>query len=559
MNQTTGVLAIDADAQRLKRSLGINLGIVIAYFLAAKLGLEFAVVGSTVTLVWPPSGIALVALLTFGPRVAPSVFVGAFLANMWNELGGQYALLIALGNTLEGLASMYLLGRLADFRHDLTRRRDVFALMAIAGLACTMIAASAGALTLVLAGVTDWAGWLAVWVTWWLGDMMGVLVVAPALLVCINHPWRKPTAEMLAEWVALLVAVGFMSYVIFGTTELAGHGYYPSALSVFPFVIWGALRLGHWGAVSVIGVVSVVAVLGTAQGTGPFAVSSNVDSLIGWCAFTNVMAVTGLLLATFRAEQQKDRAALLQAQDELEQRVAERTEALAGAIQELSSQIARRLRLESDLISISERQQKAFGQELHDGLGQHLTSLAFFAATLHQTLQRQGVNESRLAERIVLMLNEAIRMTRDISRGLYPAELETLGLDGALRLLLERTALVSGVNCRYLNELPQLQLTQQVVINLYRFAQEAMNNAVKHSRAKNLVLELCEDEGCLVLSVTDDGIGIAEIQGEHALGIGLHSLHHRADLLGGSFEIGNGDAGGCRVALRHPKLPRVAE
>ena len=530
----------------------LNAFISLTYFFAAQLGLSMAVVGNTVTLVWPPSGIALVAVLTLGNRIIPGILIGAFLSNAWTGLAPQYAAAIAIGNTLEAFAGGWFLMRYAKFRNNLERRSDILALIIIAGLFSTMIAATTGASTLAISGISDWQDWNAVWVKWWLGDMMGVLVFAPALLVCITHPWHKPSLPQVFELTGLVIAVSTMSYLIFGTLELAGRGYYPSALAVFPFVIWGALRFAHWGTVTVIAIVSVIAIIGTTQGAGPFAQPSTVDSLVGWCAFTNVMAVTGLLLAAFKAEQTSFQKALVQAHHELEERVVERTEDLARVIQELSQQIVERRRLETHLISISERHQRSLGQELHDGLGQHLTSLAFFGASLQKSLMPHDGREHQLAARIVEMVNDAIKMTRDISRGLYPVELESQGLRGALRQLLERTQTGSGIDCHYENDLVQYPISPKVAINLYRFAQEAINNAVKHSKAKNLTLELHEDEDNIVLSIIDDGIGISDHERNASTGVGLHSLRYRADAAGGHFSISNRKSGGCQVTLRFP-------
>ena len=122
-----------------------------------------------------------------------------------------------------------------------------------------------------------------------------MLVVAPLLLVWLTHPRPAFSALKTVEAVSLFATLLLVSYMIFATPELAGHGYYPAALAVFPFVIWGALRFDHWGATLVTGVISVLAIWGTTQGTGPFAVGSPVDSLVGWCLFVNVVAVTGLL------------------------------------------------------------------------------------------------------------------------------------------------------------------------------------------------------------------------------------------------------------------------
>ena len=528
------------------------IGVALLYFAAAQAGLMFAVVGSTVTLVWPPSGIALVAILIFGYRMAFGIALGAFLANAWTGLPILLAASIAIGNVLAALAGAFLLQRWARFHNTLNRRRDVFALIILAAIGSTTISALVGAATLTLGGIVPFGEYASVWLKWWLGDMMGVLVVAPLLLVWLTHPRPVFSALKTVEAVSLFATLLFVSYMIFATPELAGHGYYPAALAVFPFVIWGALRFDHWGATLVTGVISVLAIWGTTQGTGPFAVGSPVDSLVGWCLFVNVVAVTGLLLGAASAEQHRARAEIKSAHDELEQRVRERTEALAKTNADLEQEMAERERLEAALIQVSEAQQKSIGRELHDGLGQHLTSIAFFGAALQQKLDEQARPEAEAAQKIVELVNQSIDMTRRVARGLYPAALEFQGLAAALEQLADNTQALKGVSC-VLRADPDARVSDPLVaINLYRVAQEAVNNAVKHSQARHLQIDLARVNGNHRLSISDDGVGLDPERIKQAQGLGMHGLRVRARLLGGRLEIERNTQGGTTVAVIYP-------
>lgn len=528
------------------------IGVALLYFAAAQAGLMFAVVGSTVTLVWPPSGIALVAILVFGYRIAFGIALGAFLANAWTGLPILLAAGIAIGNVLEALAGAFLLKRLARFRNTLDRRRDVFALIILAAIGSTTISAFVGVVTLALGGIVSFGEYTSVWLKWWLGDMMGVLVVAPPLLVWFAHPRPVLSSMKTVEAVGLFATLLVVSYMIFATPELAGHGYYSAALAVFPFVIWGALRFDHWGATLVTGVISVLAIWGTTQGTGPFAVGSPVDSLVGWCLFVNVVAVTGLLLAASSAEQRRAQAEIKSAHDELEQRVRERTEELAKTNAGLEQEMAERQRLEAALIQVSEAQQKSIGRELHDGLGQHLTSIAFFGATLQQKLHDRAQPEADAAQRIVEMVNQSIDMTRRVARGLYPAGLEFQGLSVALEQLADNTRALKGISC-VLRADPDARVRDPLAaINLYRVAQEAINNAIKHSQARHLRIDLACVNGNYRLSVSDDGIGFDPERVEQGRGLGMHSLRARASQLGGSLEMERNTQGGTTVAVIYP-------
>ena len=525
-------------------------GVALLYFAAAQAGLMFAVVGSTVTLVWPPSGIALVAILIFGYRMAFGIALGAFLANAWTGLPILLAAGIAIGNVLAALAGAFLLQRLARFRNTLDRRRDVFALIILAAVCSTTLSAFVGVATLSLGGLVSFGDYASVWLMWWLGDMMGVLVVAPPLLVWLTHPRPVLSTLKTVEAVGLFATLVVVSYMIFATPELAGHGYYPAALAVFPFVIWGALRFDYWGAILVTGAISVLAIWGTTQGTGPFAVGSPVDSLVGWCLFVNVVAVTGLLLAASSAEERRAQAEIKSAHDELEQRVRERTEELAQTNAGLEQEMAERQRLEAALTQVSEAQQKSIGRELHDGLGQHLTSIAFFGATLQSKLDDRAQPEAVAAQRIVELVNQSIDMTRRIARGLYPAALEFQGLSTALDELADNTRALKGISC-VLRADPDARVRDPLAaINLYRVAQEAINNAIKHSQARHLRIDLACVNGNHRLSVSDDGIGFDPERVEQ--GLGMHSLRARASLLGGFLEIERNTQGGTTVAIIYP-------
>jgi integral membrane sensor domain MASE1 len=335
-------------------------GVALVYFLSARAGLEFAVVGQTVTLVWPPSGVALGAILVFGYRMSAGVFAGAFLVNILTDVSGLVAIGIAAGNTLEALVGSFAL-RIARFRPGFERRRDVFAFIILAATLATMLSASIGVLALMLGGEVADSALAGAWLTWWLGDMMGVLVVAPLLLLGFSQPHPQLGLRQGVEAVALLVGLLAVGYKIFLVPELSGQGGLAAALAMLPFVIWGALRFSLWGASLVTLMFSVLAIWGTTQGNGPFAFGSPQESLLHWCAFTNLLAITGLLLAASSAEEQRGRRALQEAHGRLERRVLERTAELARINAGQEQEMEERKRLESALIQADERQQRTLG------------------------------------------------------------------------------------------------------------------------------------------------------------------------------------------------------
>jgi integral membrane sensor domain MASE1 len=260
----------------------------LAYFGAAKLGLELAFATPNVTAIWPPAGIALAALVLGGPRLWPGVALGAFLANVTTDVPLYTTLGITLGNTLEALAGSWLLRR-AGFRPSLPRLADAFMLVTLAGAVATAIAATIG-VTSLWAGDEISAGVGSVWRVWWLGDMGGILLVAPFLLVLATHrPFRDLPGRAL-EALALLASLVVVGVLVFN--HEAGL-----VFLLFPFLIWAALRFWQPGATAAALVVAVIAVSYTTAGSGPFVEPSEDDSLLLAQLFAGVSGLTAIVLA----------------------------------------------------------------------------------------------------------------------------------------------------------------------------------------------------------------------------------------------------------------------
>src|SRR3954451_276808 len=197
---------------RTRSGYALRLALVTgAYLGAGKLGLHYAFAANSVTAVWAPTGIALAAILLGGRRMWPAVAVGALLTNIGTGVPAVTVLGITLGNTLEALAGAWLVQRVPGFDPSLRRVRDVLALAALGAGASTMISATIGVSSLLLGDATTWADVPSLWRTWWLGDMGGDLIVAPALLVAVTHFRLERPPGRLTEGVVLAAAVGGLS------------------------------------------------------------------------------------------------------------------------------------------------------------------------------------------------------------------------------------------------------------------------------------------------------------------------------------------------------------
>ncbi len=276
----------------------VPLGVAVLYVAAAKLGLALAYQAQQVTAVWPPTGLALAAVLRLRGRAVPGVLLGAFFANatagepLWVAAG------IAVGNTLEALAAVALLSR-AGFDGRLARLRDAVALLAAMAVA-PVVSASIGVACLGAGGVQPVSSLRDLWSVWWLGDALGGLVFAPLLLVWSDKEPLPRRRGIAIEGALLLAGLLVASTFVFRQLSRA-----PAEYAVFPFLIWAALRFGPAGTVTASALVNAAAVWGTLMGFGPFAGAGPESGLVLLQIFMGVAATTGLLLGAVTAQDRR--------------------------------------------------------------------------------------------------------------------------------------------------------------------------------------------------------------------------------------------------------------
>jgi PAS domain S-box-containing protein len=247
--------------------------------------------------------------------------------------------------------------------------------------------------------------------------------------------------------------------------------------------------------------------------------------------------------------------ALIQANNALDQRVRERTAELHEANRELSAEIAERTRLEREIIRISEREQRRIGQDLHDGLCQELTAITLITRALSTRMGRRGAAETQRVNDVAHLLNDSISRCRDIARGLHPVEMDADGLMVALNDLATRTR--KSVACSFQCKEPILMPESDMALNLYRIAQEAVNNAVKYSGATRIIISLGRDGAALRLSIADDGRGIpassTRPRAKQLGGMGLHIMRYRARTMGATLRIQDRQPHGAEVLCLLPR------
>ena len=213
--------------------------------------------------------------------------------------------------------------------------------------------------------------------------------------------------------------------------------------------------------------------------------------------------------------------------------------------------VTERKRLEKQLLSIIERERRRIGQELHDSIGQQLTGIEFMTEVLEQKLSSKSLTEASYAAKITSLVSQTTGQARDLAKGLDPLDLDASNLLPALEALAVTTEQLFGSSCKFRCDKPVPINDTSLAINLYRIAQEAITNAIRHGKAKNILVELVSNTYGSILTVKSDGLDFPEVQAKNK-GMGLKIMDYRAGIIDGSLNIRKGADGGTIVACVFP-------
>lgn len=328
-----------------------------------------------------------------------------------------------------------------------------------------------------------------------------------------------PVWLQLALVLLLLSLVGLLDWI--SGSELSMLTFYLMPISLATW--WLGFHSGLVVSIASIGVWTATNFEpGQPHASQPFLIVWN--SLIALAAFVIVTWLLHLLKASIH---------------KLEERVEERTRAL-------QMEMIQRQRLEQELIDLSEREQERIGHDLHDSLCQHLAAMVLAAGTLEQSLP-----ESAHAARLAQMIQKALEKTRQIARGLYPLDLQEGGLCGALESLAVEIEDNFRVEVRVYAPL-EPELDSESKLHLYRIAQEAISNAIRHGRAPVIELRLEVEPGEFLFKISDQGLGFStqwEALQENG-GLGLRIMEHRTRLIGADFHVEKPGSGGCAIIIQ---------
>jgi signal transduction histidine kinase len=510
------------DAQRA-------LTIAVLYVVVAKLGLMMDAVSGFATLVWPPTGLSLAALVLLGPHVWPGVMLGAFVVNAWTGAPPLVAFGMALGNTVEGVVGAYALRRFPSFSPRLERLRDTLALIVIAALGSTTLSATIGVGCLWLGGVITSAAAGDTWRAWWLGDVIGDLVVAPFLLTMLatlvaRPPERSKARAMRASRRVELAVLGAMLtftalFIFLGPVGSASTPF-RQAYFLFPLLIWAALRFGPRGAAAATFAVSVAAIAGTAAGAGPFVKERLSQSLLFLQTFMAFVAVTMLVLGAVSAERR--------------QALALRDTLISLASHELRTPLTA-LQLQVQL------------------LAQGLRELAPADADAAQRLSDDAATAERYVKRMVRLVDELLDVSR-ITAGRLQLDPEEVDLGALVREVVDRSPQQhrSKITLEEAGTGPIVGLwdrmrVEQIVTNL-------ISNATKYGDGKPVQVTVERQAKAARLVVKDHGVGIAREDqariferfergtvdsrsGVGGFGLGLWIVRQVVEALGGSVQL----------------------
>jgi len=517
--------------------------VALAYWFAAQLSLKLALIHGQVTPIWPPTGIALVAILVFGRQVWPSIFLAALAVNLPIGPSPLGAVFIAAGNTLAPLAASVFLNR-AGFRIELDRLRDAAAIVVGALLAMT-VSATVGSSVLVLSGAVSLDGFWPTWAVWWTGDAMGVLLVAPFLLSFLpNVHAPKLTPYKALELVGLLLGIGVLTFVLFQNRLRLEY-------LVFPLIMFAAWRFHLRGAAPAAMIASGVAISSAVQGTGPFGTENLIQKMITLQIFNVSVALTSLVLAAF-----------------VEAR--ERTEEVT--------------RLYVSANAASQTKSAFLNNAAHD-LQAPLTVLAGYLSLLSEGLVGHPPEawkaplgilaaKTREMERIVDDLLTASRLEVITPR----VEHEVLDLRGVVTEAVERgrpraDLLNAEVDVKLPDDPVPVDADRQ---KLGRVLDDLINNALTYTvRTPRLRIELSTRSQRAIVRIEDNGVGIPEDDRERVfdrlyrvadsqvsvpgLGLGLYISRQLAESYGGSLVVESSTPGaGSVFALALPLSPTMS-
>jgi len=512
---------------------GDLVAIGVIYFVLAKGGLALASVHPSATPIWPPTGLALAAVLLWGYRTWPAIFIAAVIANATTAGSVATAIAIATGNTLEAVVGAYLVNRWSRGRHTFSRPNSVAKFALICIVIATPISASIGLTSLATAGYIDRTNFTDAWVTWWLGDVTGALVIAPVIVLWASSNDHAFNRDDCLETVGVLATAAAVGLIAFSPLIEQTPGRDPLGfLAILP-MLWAALRRGPRDTATVALVLAGITVWGTLTGGGPFTTANLNVSFLLVLMFLISITVPSLLLSADVEVRKRGEKRLRRAQVELERKVAERTQEL-----ELANAAKSRF----------------LAMASHD-LRQPLHALGLFIAQLRMPLrsgERTRTIELVDATRKEMdeMLNSLLDMSKLDAGILIPtiAEFPIARLLQKIETTFDQATRETGLRLRVRRSdawvRSDAMLLERILLNL-------VSNAVRYTLRGGIIVGCRRRGQMLRIEVWDSGPGIPEDQKQNIFGE-FFQLAARDRNRYGSMGLGLAIVDRLRLLLNHP-------
>lgn len=509
------------------------VAIGVIYFALAKGGLALASIHPNATPIWPPTGVALAAVLLWGYRIWPAIFTAAVIANATTAGSVATAIAIATGNSLEAVVGAYLINRWASGCNTFSRPNSVAKFALICIVIATPISASIGLTSLAAAGYIDRTNFVNAWVTWWLGDVTGALVITPVIVLWASshdHAFNRNEFLETVGVLATAAVVGLIAYspLIEQTPSRDPLGF----LAILP-MLWAALRRGPRDTATVALVLAGITIWGTLTGGGPFTAADLNVSFLLVLMFLISITVPSLLLSADVEVRKKGEESLRRAQIELERKVAERTQEL-----ELANAAKSRF----------------LAMASHD-LRQPLHALGLFVAQLRTPLrsgERTRTIELVDATRKEMdeMLNSLLDMSRLDAGILIPTitEFPIARLLQKIETTFDQATRETGLRLRVRRSdawvRSDAMLLERILLNL-------VSNAVRYTLRGGIIVGCRRRGQMLRIEVWDSGSGIPEDQKQNIFGE-FFQLAARDRNRYGSMGLGLAIVDRLRLLLNHP-------
>jgi diguanylate cyclase (GGDEF)-like protein/PAS domain S-box-containing protein len=321
--------------------------LTVLYVIAAKAGLMLAFEQESTSPVWPPTGLAIAAMLYCGIRIWPGVFLGALIINFYVSSAPLLSFCIAIGNTLEALVASLIVLRFASAQPFFKTSETAVFLIAL--LIATMLGASIGVSSLLATDRISADNFGLLWKTWWVGDFVGGLVLTPFLLTWLRRPEEGFTLKQLVEGCLLILTTLAALIIAFGNPLAIPIADELVTFTLLPILAWSVLRFQHHGATLVVLIISTGAIIGTVNGSGPFVLANENQSLLALQAYIGAAMFTALLLMASQGERMAVLRILRENEKQLEGAVSRKTQQLEITNELLEAEMRQQMHLSESL------------------------------------------------------------------------------------------------------------------------------------------------------------------------------------------------------------------